>query len=190
VGVVDQRPLPIKPLAERRHDVFFGGSVGHHAGARLKEKVNPKVVAREEMVRSAERLAASHPRLSVELVTTQAFADSMAADADVYSEKLMDSRIALVPRGTGVDTFRFWQALRYGCVAVVDTVPRDRWFYDGAPVVRVRSWDELDRVVPPLLGDRSRLESLHERSLEWWSTRGSEEAVAAYMADRLNRLPA
>jgi hypothetical protein len=110
----------------------------------------------------------------------------MAADAAAYSRKLMDARIALVPRGTTADTARFWQALRYGCVPVVDTVARHRWFYDGAPVVRLRSWNELEEAVVPLLSDGERLQRLHERSLEWWRTRGSEEAVGAYMADRLN----
>jgi hypothetical protein len=138
------------------------------------------------MVEEAERLAERRPELKVEVLTTAAFLDSMDADADAYSRNLMDSRIALVPRGTGIDTFRFWQALRYGCIAVVDTVPRDSWFYDGAPVVRLRGWDELEDVVVPLLADEARMQDLHERSLEWWRTRGSEEALGAYMADKLN----
>jgi hypothetical protein len=190
VGVVDQLPLPIKPLAERRHDLFFAGSVGHHRAPGPKELINPKVLGRKAMVTEAERLRERHPELKVELATTAAFLDSMDADADAYSRNLMDSRIALVPRGTGIDTFRFWQALRYGCVAVVDTVPRDRWFYDRAPVVRLRGWGELEDVVVPLLADEARMRDLHERSLEWWRTRGSEEAVGAYMAGKLNAIPA
>lgn len=190
VGVVDQIALPIKPLADRKHDLFFAGSIGHQHGSGAKEWINPKVLGRKQMVHQARQLAARHPDVSVELLTTEAFQDSMAADAAAYSRSLMDSRIALVPRGTGIDTFRFWQALRYGCIAVVDALPSDRVFYDGAPVVRLSGWSKLEEVVLPLLSDEHRLEDLHERSLEWWSTKGSEEAVGAYMADKLNSLPA
>jgi hypothetical protein len=187
VGVADQLELPVKPMAERRHDLFFAGSVGHRPGAvaGLRERMAPKTLARAGMVASARRLAERHPDLSVELVTTELFAESMDADEGAYSRSLMDSRIALVPRGTAASTFRFWQALRYGCVAVVDTVPRHPFFYDGAPVVRLRDWDELEEVVVPLLADRGRLDDLHRRSLEWWRARGSKEAVAGYMAARL-----
>ena len=43
-------------------------------------------------------------------------------------------------------------------------------------------------MVTRVLSDRERLERLHRASLEWWRTRGSPEAVGAYMADRLNSL--
>jgi hypothetical protein len=188
VGVVDQVPLPLKALGDRTTDLFFGGSVGHAHGAGIKERINPKGVAREEMVHEAEALARRRPELTVELVTTAAFADSMDADAASYSRKLMDSRIALVPRGTGIDTFRFWQAVRFGCVPVVDAMPSHPHFFDDAPVVRVSRWRELEDVVLPLLADEERLARLHEQALDWWRTRGSEQAVAAYMAARLNGL--
>ena len=188
VGVVDQLELPVKPFFERRHDIFFGGSVEHHGDERIKERINPKVMARRQMVEQAQRLAERHPELSVELVTTVGFQHSMDADPVAYSHSLMDSRLALVPRGTAIDTFRFWQALRYGCVAIVDTVPRHPWFYEGAPVVRLSRWSQLEDVVTRVLSDRERLERLHRASLEWWRTRGSPEAVGAYMADRLNSL--
>ena len=190
IGVLDQVELPLKPLDERTRDVFFAGSIGHHRAGGLNERVNPKVLGRKSMVAHAERLAERHPELSVELVTTAAFLDSMEADAEAYSRSLMDARIALVPRGTVPDTFRFWQALRYGCVAIVDALPRENWFYDGAPVVRVERWDELEDVVPSLLADEARMQELHERSLEWWRTRGSPEAVGRFMAAKLDALGA
>ncbi len=186
-GVVDQVPLPLIPFAERSTDLFFAGSVVHEGG--VDEHINPKVLSRKSMMRHAERLAAAHPELSVKLVDTGAFAQSMAADAETYSRQLMDSRIALVPRGTGVDTFRFWQALHFGCVAVVDTLPQDGHFYSGAPVIEIAGWDELEAAVVPLLRDPERLEDLHRRSLEWWRSRASDEALGAYMADKLNALP-
>jgi len=185
IGVLNQLELPVKPIAERRIDVFFAGSVTHRRDAELKDRVAPKVLARQAMVAAAERLRGT---CVVDLQATGAFAESIAQSAQAYSERLMDARIALVPRGTTADTARFWQALRYGCVVITDTVPRHRWFYDGAPVVRVGRWDELAEVVPALLADTARLADLHERGLAWWRERGSPAAVGAYAAGRLDSL--
>jgi hypothetical protein len=190
IGILDQLDLPIKPLAERRHDVFFAGSVGHRGGgaAWLLDRIRPKTVARDRMMRNAERLAERHPELSVALATTAGFLESLAADSAAYSHAMMDSRIGLVPRGATPDTCRFWQVLRYGCVPVVDALPVHSFFYDGAPVVALSDWDELEDAVMPLLADADRLQDLHERGLEWWRTRGAEAAVGAYMARRLNEI--
>ena len=191
VGAANQVELPVKPLAERTTDLFFAGSILHRPGAvsNTRERLAPKTIAREAMLREAEAIAARHPELSVEMVITREFVDSIVADRLTYSQQLMDSRVALVPRGTAPDTYRFWQALRCGCITVVDTVPRDRFFYDDAPVVRLSRWEELEDVVVPLLADAARMRELHERSLEWWRTRGSAEAVGSFMAERLNGLP-
>lgn len=188
IGVLNQVEVPFRPLAERTADVFFAGSVGHRGDAGLRGRVAPKVAGRRAMVAGAERLAAAHPELTVRVVTTGGFAESVAGSARAYSEQLMDARIALVPRGASADTFRFWQALRAGCVVVTDTMPRHRFLYDSAPVVRVGRWRELRDVVPALLADAPRLEALHRGGLEWWRTRGAPEAVGAYMAERLDRL--
>jgi hypothetical protein len=187
IGILNQRELPLTPISERGTDLFFAGSVAHRAGAsRLRNRLTPKVLAREAMVRATEAMARKHPSLRVNVLTTGAFAESIAQDAEEYSRQLMDSRIALVPRGTTADTARFWQALRYGCIAVVDTVPHDPYFYDDAPVVRIGRWGELDAAVLPLLADLARLEELSRRGREWWLTRGTPAAVGGYMAEQLD----
>lgn len=191
IGVLNQRELPITPVADRRSDLFFAGSVSHRADAsRFRNLLAPKVLSRGDMVRRVEELAARHPELSVNVTTTGAFVDSINSDSAAYSQQLMDTRVALVPRGATADTFRFWQALRYGCVVVADTLPKHHLFYDGAPVVRIRDWQDLEREVIPLLRDPELLEQLHRRSLDWWRTKGSPEAVGAYMAAKLNALNA
>ena len=189
VGTFNQVDLPLKPFDERRTDVFFAGSVSHHRETPpLKDRIAPKVLSRSAMADSAGRLARARPDLAVEVVDTGAFKESMSAPGLAYSEALMDARIALVPRGVIADTFRFWQALRAGCVVVTDTLPRGSRLYDGAPVVRVGRWEELEVVVPELLADPARLRDLHERSVGWWATRGAPAAVGAHMAARLDAL--
>ena len=64
----------------------------------------------------------------------------------------MDARLALVPRGATTETHRFFQALKFGCIVVTDSVPPS-WFYEQAPIIRLRHWDELEENVTPLLAD-------------------------------------
>ena len=187
IGTFNVLDLPLTPFAERGADVFFAGSVAHAPGrlAALKAKVKPKDLTREAMLRAVDRLR-ERPGVAVDVHVTGSFKESAAADPGEYSRALMDSRLALVPRGATTETHRFFQALKYGCVPVTDTVP-PVWFYEQAPVVRLRHWDELEGVVLDLLADPERLEGLHRRALSWWETACSEDAVGRYMARMLGQ---
>jgi hypothetical protein len=188
IGTYNALDLPLRPLAERGSDLFFAGSVVHAPGraAQLKARVMPKGLAREAMLRNGERLR-RHPHVSIDVRITEGFQQSASADAGEYSRALMDSRLALVPRGATTETHRFFQALKYGCIPVTDCVP-PIWFYEQAPMVRLRHWDELEDAVLPLLADRERLETLHRQALAWWETACSEQAVGRLMAATLNAL--
>jgi hypothetical protein len=187
IGTYNVLDLPVKPLAQRSSDLFFAGSVVHAPGraARVKAGVMPKGLARQAMLRNVDRLRASGAAVDVRI--TEGFKQSAEADPETYSHALMDARLALVPRGATTETHRFFQALKYGCIVVTDSVPPS-WFYEQAPIVRLRHWDELEEVVTPLLADRDRLESLHRGALAWWESSCSEEAVGRLMARTLNAL--
>jgi len=188
VGTYNIADLPPKPFAERGSDLFFAGSVVHAPGrtARIKAAVMPKSLSREAMLRNVDRLS-RHPRVKADVRITEGFQESAGSDPAEYSRRLMDTRLALVPRGAVTETHRFFQALKYGCIVVTDVVP-PMWFYEQAPMVRLRHWDELEDVVLPLLADRERLESLHRQSLAWWDSVCSEAAVGRLMAHTLNAL--
>jgi hypothetical protein len=186
VGTYNIDDLPLKPFGERRSDLFFAGSVVHAPGraARIKAAVMPKSLSREAMLRNMSRLS-RHTQVESDVRITEGFQESAASDPAEYSRRLMDARLALVPRGAVTETHRFFQALKYGCIVVTDVVP-PTWFYEQAPVVRLRHWDELEGVVLPLLNDPDRLETLHRQSLAWWETACSEAAVGRLMAHTLN----
>jgi hypothetical protein len=187
IGTFNALDLPLSPFARRSSDVFFAGSVAHSGRtARLKARVMPKGLSREAMLRNADRLG-RHPGVVVDVRLTSSFEESAACDPGEYSRALSDSRLALVPRGASSETSRFFQAMKYGCVVVTDSVP-PVWFYEQAPMVRLRHWDELEDAVIPLLAAPERLESLHRQTLAWWETACSEEAVGRLMARTLNAL--
>jgi hypothetical protein len=187
VGTYNALDLPLIPFAQRSSDFFFAGSVVHVPGVGgLKARVTPKTLAREAMLRNVERLR-HRSGLKVDVRVTEGYKDSVASDAGEYSRALMDARLALVPRGAVTETHRFFQALKYGCIVVTDSVTPN-WFHERAPIVRLRHWDELEDVVTPLLAEPARLESLHRAALQWWETACSEEAVGRLMARTLNAL--
>ena len=56
---------------------------------------------------------------------------SKSKDTQAYIELMADSYIALAPRGYGGQTFRFYEAMQFGCVPMligdIDTRPFKRW---------------------------------------------------------------
>ena len=185
VGTYNQLDLPLVPMGDRSTDVFFAGSVEHDASVRARIG-SPKARSRREMVTAVESLAARRPGLRTDVRLTSGFTASEGA-AEGYSQALMNSRICLAPRGNSAETFRVLEGLRYGCVVVGERLPRF-WFYEGSPVLQLRSWDELERVVAPILEDPDEIARLHAESLAWWRDRCSEQAVGRFLAERLNRL--
>lgn len=188
IGTFNALDLPVTPFAERRFDLFFAGSLVHSAGraGAAKARIMPKGISREAMLRNVESLRRKAD-IAVDLRITESFSESAESDAGDYSRALMDSRLALVPRGATTETHRFFQALKYGCVVVTDSLP-PIWFYEQAPVVRLRHWDELEDKLMPLLARPERLEALHRQALRWWENACSEEAVGRLMARSLNAL--
>jgi hypothetical protein len=142
------------------------------------------------MRKAVEGLVQRLPREPTTIVTLPEFTtmlpgrDKQARDlAAAYSELVAQTRVCLVPRGNSPETFRFFEALRAGCVVVCESLP-DHWYYRGAPVVRLNRWSELSSVVPPLLADSARLDEMHRASLHWWESRCSERAIGHLIAAR------
>ena len=195
IGYGNQEKLPIKPVSERTTDVFFAGSVQHSEkepqGLRRYIR-SPKVLSREQMLRRLDHTVEKHPEISVNLKLTNRFVlnaigygldrpGEVYGEAE-YSRRLMDSKICLAPRGTSLETFRYYEGLRYGCVVLTEAQP-PHWFYSGAPAIVVDRWDELPSLIPYLLAHPDVLQQKHEQALDWWSRVASEEAVTDYMVD-------
>jgi hypothetical protein len=194
LGYYRQPEKPIKPLEERAGDVYFGGSLIHDLNRkeRWKQLVkrtagNPKQRYRASMLRELERVRALHPSIKARITVTGEFRDLAASHVTDYAQDMMDARIALVPRGTAGESYRLFEAWRYGCIVICEPLP-PRPFLEGAPTITLRSWRELERVLPELLADPARQRQLHEGSLRWWRNVCSEEATGLRVAARLEAL--
>ncbi len=187
VGYSNLLDLPLRPFDERGTDAFFAGSVENQASSRrsLQHWVGtPMQVARTEMLRALEDFRSRRPAVRVNLRVSGDFWASMEDDPASYSERLMDTKVCLAPRGTTVETYRVFEGLRYGCVVVADPLPR-RWYYEGAPVVQLGRWRDLPALLDDLLADPMGLRQRHEASLAFWRDRCSEEPVGRFVAQRV-----
>ncbi len=189
LGYYNQLDLEPVPFARRPTAVVFAGSVDVPQRARRglgRALRPPRVVARSQMLAALEDFRRAHPDQEVDVGITAGFSSVRRDAAREYSQRLMNARICLAPRGGSVETFRFFEALRYGCVVVGERLP-PTWFYTGAPMVTLDDWRTLPELLEEMLcGDPAALARRHAAALAWWQERCSEEAVAAYMAERLN----
>ena len=190
LGYANQHTLPVKPIDERAVDVFFAGSVTHKPYPAWSPKRwlgTPKDLARRQMLAGLDEATQRLPDLTVDLRLQPNFRDSINASAAAYSEGLMNARICLAPRGASLETFRFFEAMRYGCITLCEDLP-PHWFYEDAPAIQITHWRALPAILASLLNDPDRLRARHEATLAWWQTRCSETAVGRYFAEKLNAL--
>ncbi|HUN58307.1 MAG TPA: hypothetical protein VMU41_09340 [Candidatus Binataceae bacterium] len=186
-----QLDLPIVPIDRREYDVFFAGSVNHHShfGRHSFRNMvgNPKALSRSKMIAQLRSFERDYPGFKVKLSITRDFHASETAGSDTYSREMMQAKICVVPRGTSFETFRFFEALRYGCVIVTEALPQ-RWFYDGSPAIRVSNWGKLEETLTELLNNKDLMRQKHRESLEWWKNKCSEVAVGSYIVETLAKL--
>jgi hypothetical protein len=184
LGYARQTDLPGKPFDSRRYLVGFLGSIENRAYPKFSPKrlvATPKVIARSRMAESLQKLAAWAPE-TVFYGTTASFTEStMSGAGDRYTEIMADTKIALAPRGSSVETYRFFEAMRQGCVVICDRLP-PHWFYVGCPAIQIDDWGRLETEVKALSADPKRLTDLHRQSLAWWDEKLSEPAVARVIA--------
>jgi hypothetical protein len=180
LGYARQHDLPLKAFEERRYAVSFLGSADRSVHPRFSLRRilgTPKVIARDRMLRALDRLALWNAFVG----TTAHYLASISDDGLAYSRVMQDTQICLAPRGSSVETYRFFEGLRYGCIVICDRLPPHS-FYAGSPAIEIDDWGDLDGVLQTLLDDPLWMLVLHRRSLAWWRERCSEQAVGALMA--------
>lgn len=190
LGYFNQEDLPLKPLKSRTYDVFFAGSVSHENYGTFSPKRilrTPKESSRARMLYFLEVSQSQLQNLTIKVHQTSSFNASRHASSESYSEGLMNAKVCLVPRGASLETFRFFEGLRYGCVLITEKLP-SHWFYQGAPTLEIRDWSLLPQVLSDLFEHPERLLDMHLSSLEWWSQKCSEEATGRFVAGIINEL--
>jgi len=193
VGYYNSVEQDIKPLEKRIYDTYFSGSINHIKYPLWSYKYwigTPKMLSRKEMVSRLQKIKETHPEFKIELLVTQDYSQSTKQQSRSYPETIMDTKICIAPRGSGVsglETPRIFEGMKYGCIVITETLA-SRWYLEGAPIIQIKNWKELDAVLEKLLSNPELMEELHQESLNWWKNKCSEAAVGAYIAGSLNAL--
>jgi hypothetical protein len=183
-GLRARTDLEGKPFETRRYPVRFLDSIENRSYSRFSRTrlfTTPKCVARSRLAESLRKLAAS-VQDSVFYGTTASFTESTLTGAgDRYTEIMADTKIALAPRVSSVETYRFLEAMRQDCAVIRDRLP-PHWFYVGCPAIQIDDRGNLEAEVTALSADPERLADLHCKSWASWNERLAERAVARVIA--------
>ncbi|RRA49816.1 hypothetical protein D1Y84_17655 [Acidipila sp. EB88] len=188
LGYHSQQELPQVHMADRQLDTFFVGQV-RNAMPRSSYQSwisSSKVEARAQTWKILEELKREGKwRIDLgEVAGDQG--KSHAAVFNSYSEKMLNSRICVAPRGTMADTYRTFEGLRAGCLVVANPLPTEEFLYPGAPLVIIDHWRELRGVLERYARNIDALEEYRSKALAWWDNHLRPEVLAVSIARDLN----
>ena len=163
----DVPALSPKDMTERSLDVFFVG----------------RSHLRKPFFEATRKAFSDRPNLNAKIEEASGFRKGISPNA--YGKCLVNTKIALSPRGVSHETFRTYEAMRAGCVVVVDQ-QLSTWFTNGWPLIEVENWFGVGDLVDELINDPARLTDLSSKTLAWWQQECSEEAVAHYIVRQLS----
>ena len=183
LGYFADEDIPFIPFSERENDIFFAGSVQHLTSQKIKIK-KPKEMARDRMLEALELLSSKNDAIRINLKLTNSFKSSISSDNASYLQNMMNTKLCPIPRGTNLETYRFYEAIRFGCIPVGEVFP-NAWFYKNAPIVKLSSWDQLEKKAKRILSNPELAETLHKQALNWWHKTCSEKATAQYIKETI-----
>lgn len=156
-----------KKLSERKYDIFYSGQ---------------PLPWRQTLVNILNNLS---DKFNILCKVNNSFRSGI--DIDEYYKIMGETKIAVAPDGTAPDSFRFVEALGSGCIVVV-TNKDDVWYYRNSPVVWIESWNQFDEeFVNKLLS--MNIDDIYQKNLDFYKNNLSEEAVANYILECINKKP-
>ncbi|MEE2746460.1 MAG: hypothetical protein VX617_06225 [Pseudomonadota bacterium] len=158
--------LKPKQILDRQFDIFFSGQTNY----------------RGVFFKSLSEFKISYPEWKMQVLKAPGFRQGLSPEN--YSNYLIDSKVALAPRGVSHETFRIYEAMRAGCVVIAER-QLPTWFSHGWPIIEVDDWANSGPLISALLSDSENLEAISLRTLRWWSEYCNEDAVARYIVKEL-----
>ena len=188
LGYHSQQEVPQVPMAERTLDLFFAGQVRYDIppGSYQHWTSTSKCEARMQLWAVLQKLR-GEDKWVMDLGDLRA--EQSQSERQVfssYSEKMMQSRICVAPRGSMADTYRAFEGLRAGCLVVANPLPRDEFLYPKAPLLIVDHWREIGGILKRYARDVDALEQWRAKSLAWWRDHLRPEVLAVSLARQLN----
>ena len=173
------------PFDAREHDVMFAGSLVNEPGEEARWLPAQKWRARRAFLAAVDDARRARPDLAFSIRTVPSHWTAVRWTKQ-YLDEMVQSRIVLCPRGSSLDTHRFFEALRFGCVPVYEMLP-NRTYYRGSPGVRCADWRRLPEVLDRLFADPAELRERHHAALRWYEEHVAPPAVGTSIARAISR---
>lgn len=172
--------LETKPFKERKYDMSFMGSISHNKETLIKKILKtPKILARTKLLSVLEKLKTKY-NIYYKFTNTFPHANN-SSEEEFYSEILMNTKICVSPRGTNLETFRYFEGLCYGCIIIAEEQP-DYNYLEGSPAIILKSWDDLPKILENLYKNEALMESLHKKGMEYFAKKVDSPIIAEQMA--------
>jgi hypothetical protein len=191
-GYFNLDELPMKLMKDRPFHSFFAGTIRSKPRKGLRRLTSsPKDLARAAMFKESVALAERNPRFKLDYNVIHKFGEGTISQPDPrsYSQRMMDSKICLAPRGNVVDTWRFFEGLKSGCLVVCEPLP-DQYYYRDAPVIQIDYWNQLEQAIAPFLEDEAALQEWSDRTIQFWNEVCGEQAIGRRVAEFIHQSPA
>ena len=100
--------------------------------------------------------------------------DPGALDKDKYVSTLLDTIFVPCPDGMNPETFRFYEALEFGCVPLVVRTEKNAvwvdWVCENLPLLPLGSWTDAAGLVTHLMKEKVMLEAYRNKLIGAWMT--------------------
>ncbi|HTZ88894.1 MAG TPA: hypothetical protein VMA71_01060 [Alloacidobacterium sp.] len=190
LGYHSQEELPQIPMRARTLDSFFAGELATQVPPTTYRYwvSTSKAEARKQLWRVLQQIKRDPEwRIDLDNIGVGDIANR-ATQFNTYSQKMMNSRICLAPRGSMAETFRLYEGLRAGCLVIANRLP-DEPFLHGAPVIQIDNWKELPGLLRKYARDIDALEYFRQAALAWWQNHCHERVIGQQVAHFLNGCP-
>ncbi|HEY0785472.1 MAG TPA: hypothetical protein VGD62_06335 [Acidobacteriaceae bacterium] len=187
LGYHSQEDIPYVPIKDRTLDMFFAGQVRHPVPRNDYRywTSTSKFQVREQLWRELSALQKTG-EWNIDLGAIASTDSKRNEQAfNTYTEKMMNTRICLAPRGTLPDTFRHFEGMRAGCLVVSNPVPVEPYLY-GAPMLLIDHWSEIHGILKKHGRDNDFIQEMGDRGRAWWNNRLTPQIIGRSIADQLN----
>ena len=139
----------------------------------------------------AGRKALLKPLIDMDVPQKTDFLDKWKGEGaytrDQYIEGLLDTVFVPCPEGVNGETFRFYEALEFGCIPLVVRTPINSawidWISEQIPILPLGSWDDAAGLVQHLLKEKVMLEAYRNKIIGAWMAWKKE--LVAEVKDRV-----
>ena len=136
---------------------------------------------------AVDRLQSERPDYNSHVLWYEGWNNGDAIDS--YCDVMNDTKIALVPIGSGSrESFRFFEAMSAGCIVINAGLPYTP-MYSAAPAFPIDAgWAELTRTIDFLLDREEEVLEYHSNAARlWYEHFCSPENLAEYMFKRIEK---